>query len=51
MRDRVDQLLQEAQAVLLPTKTPDLRRIVRTFTLRTSEGSSRRSGPIWSRAS
>ncbi len=38
MRDRVDRLLQEAQAVLLPTKTPDLRRIVRTFTLRTSEG-------------
>lgn len=38
MRDRVDRLLQEAQAVLLPTQAPDLRRVVRTFTLRTSEG-------------
>lgn len=45
MRDRVDQLIQEAQAVLLPSKTPDLRRIVRTFTLRTSEGFVETFGP------
>jgi DNA-binding transcriptional LysR family regulator len=45
MRDRVDQLIQEAQAVLLPTKAPDLRRIVRTFTLRTSEGFVETFGP------
>ncbi|MGE0392447.1 MAG: LysR family transcriptional regulator, partial [Vicinamibacterales bacterium] len=38
MRDRVDQLIQEAQAVLLPSAAPDLRRIARTFTIRTSEG-------------
>ena len=38
MRNRVDQLIHEAQAVLLPAQVPDLRRIVRTFTLRTSEG-------------
>ncbi len=45
MRDRVDQLLQEAQAILLPTKAPDLRRIVRTFTVRTSEGFVETFGP------
>jgi DNA-binding transcriptional LysR family regulator len=38
MRDRVDELLQEAQSLLLPTRTPDLRQVTRTFTLRTSEG-------------
>jgi DNA-binding transcriptional LysR family regulator len=45
MRDRVDQLIQEAQAVLLPTKAPDLRRVARTFTLRTSEGFVETFGP------
>jgi len=45
MRDRVDQLIQEAQAVLLPAKAPDLRRVVRTFTLRTSEGFVETFGP------
>jgi DNA-binding transcriptional LysR family regulator len=45
MRDRVDQLIHEAQAILLPTKAPDLRRIVRTFTLRTSEGFVETFGP------
>lgn len=45
MRDRVDQLIQEAQAVLLPAKAPDLRLIARTFTLRTSEGFVETFGP------
>jgi len=45
IRDRVDRLIQEAQAVLLPAKSPDLRRIVRTFTLRTSEGFVETFGP------
>lgn len=45
IRDRVDELIQEAQAVLLPTTAPDLRRIVRTFTLRTSEGFVETFGP------
>ncbi|MGE3510332.1 MAG: LysR family transcriptional regulator [Vicinamibacterales bacterium] len=45
MRDRVDQLIHEAQAVLLPTRAPDLRRVVRTFTLRTSEGFVETFGP------
>jgi len=45
MRDRVDQLIQDAQAVLLPARAPDLRRIVRTFTLRTSEGFVETFGP------
>lgn len=45
MRDRVDRLIQEAQAVLLPTTAPDLRRVARTFTLRTSEGFVETFGP------
>lgn len=45
MRDRVDQLIQDAQSVLLPTRAPDLRRIVRTFTIRTSEGFVETFGP------
>jgi DNA-binding transcriptional LysR family regulator len=45
IRNRVDRLIQEAQAVLLPAKAPDLRRIVRTFTLRTSEGFVETFGP------
>jgi DNA-binding transcriptional LysR family regulator len=38
MRDRVDQVLQEAQSLLQPAQAPDLRQVTRTFTLRTSEG-------------
>lgn len=45
MRERVDQLLHEAQALLLPAKAPDLRRVTRTFTLRTSEGFVETFGP------
>lgn len=45
MRDRVDLLIQEAQAVLLPARAPDLRRVSRTFTLRTSEGFVETFGP------
>ena len=35
---RVSRLVQDAQAVLRPAETLDLGRLVRTFTLRTSEG-------------
>jgi DNA-binding transcriptional LysR family regulator len=45
VRDRVDQLIREAQDVLLPARAPDLRRIVRTFTLRASEGFVETFGP------
>jgi len=45
LRERVDQLVQEAQAVLRPATAPDLRRIVRTFTVRTSEGFVETFGP------
>jgi DNA-binding transcriptional LysR family regulator len=38
LRERVGQLVQEAQAVLRPADELDLGRLVRTFTLRTSEG-------------
>ncbi|WCM53914.1 LysR family transcriptional regulator [Pseudomonas sp. WJP1] len=38
LRERVGQLVQEAQAVLRPAERPDLMHVSRTFTLRTSEG-------------
>ncbi|MHC8367278.1 LysR family transcriptional regulator [Pseudomonas sp. ZT5P21] len=38
LRERVGQLVQDAEAVLRPAEQPDLARLVRTFTLRTSEG-------------
>lgn len=45
LRDRVAQLVQETEAVLRPAATPDLRRAVRTFTVRTSEGFVENFGP------
>jgi DNA-binding transcriptional LysR family regulator len=38
LRDRVRQLVEDADAVLRPAETLDLRTVVRTFTLRTSDG-------------
>lgn len=38
LREQVAQLVQDAQAVLRPVQIPDLRRLSRTFTLRTREG-------------
>src|SRR5215203_2165189 len=38
LRERVGQLVEDAEAVLRPAKKPDLGQLVRTFTLRTSEG-------------
>ncbi|WP_160108696.1 LysR family transcriptional regulator [Pseudomonas izuensis] len=38
LRERVSQLVLEAETVLRPAEQPDLRQVVRTFTLRTSEG-------------
>jgi len=45
LRERVSQLVQEAEAVLRPTETLDLNGLVRTFTLRTSEGFVENFGP------
>ncbi len=45
LRDKVGQLVQEAQGVLRPSKVPDFKRLVRTFTLRTSEGFAENFGP------
>ncbi|MEZ5317796.1 MAG: LysR family transcriptional regulator [Vicinamibacterales bacterium] len=45
MRDRVEQVIEEAQSLLLPARPPDLRRVERTFTLRTSEGFAETFGP------
>jgi DNA-binding transcriptional LysR family regulator len=45
LRERVGQLVQDAQAVLRPAETPDLQQLVRTFTLRTSEGFAENFGP------
>jgi DNA-binding transcriptional LysR family regulator len=38
LRERVSQLVQDAEAVLRPAEQPDLRQLSRTFTLRSCEG-------------
>jgi len=38
LRERVHQLVQDGEAALRPAETLDLKRLVRTFTLRTSDG-------------
>ncbi len=45
LREKVSQLVQDAQAVLRPENAPDLKQLVRTFTLRTSEGFAENFGP------
>ena len=45
LRERVGQLVQDGEAVLRPAETLDLKRLVRTFTLRTSEGFVENFGP------
>ena len=45
LRERVGQLVQDAEAVLRPAETLDLMRLVRTFILRTSEGFTETFGP------
>src|SRR5215212_2754987 len=45
LRERVGPLVREAEAVLRPAEALDLSRLVRTFTLRTSEGFVESFGP------
>jgi DNA-binding transcriptional LysR family regulator len=45
LRERVGSLVQDAEAVLRPAEALDLKRLVRTFTLRTSEGFVESFGP------
>ncbi|WP_308447510.1 LysR family transcriptional regulator [Chitinimonas viridis] len=45
LRERVSQLVQDAQAVLRPAEQPDLRQLVRTFTLRSRDGFAENFGP------
>src|SRR6266571_4264594 len=45
LRARVGRLVQDGEAVLRPAETLDLERLVRTFTLRTSEGFVENFGP------
>lgn len=45
LREKVSQLVQDVEAVLRPAETPDLKKLVRTFTLRTSEGFVENFGP------
>src|SRR5690349_8364936 len=45
LRERVAQLVQDGEAVLRPAGKPDLKRLARTFTLRTSEGFVETFGP------
>ena len=45
LRERVGQLVQDAQAALRPARKLNLKRLVRTFTLRTSDGFVENFGP------
>jgi DNA-binding transcriptional LysR family regulator len=45
LRERIGPLVQDAEAVLRPAESIDLAKIVRTFTLRTSEGFVENFGP------
>lgn len=45
LREKVGQLVEGGEAVLRPVGKPDLRQLVRTFTLRTSEGWVENFGP------
>ncbi len=45
LRERVAQLVQDAEAVLRPAARIDLKQLVRTFTLRSSEGFAENFGP------
>jgi DNA-binding transcriptional LysR family regulator len=45
LRERVSQLVHDAEAVLRPAEKLDLNHLVRTFTLRTSEGFVENFGP------
>ncbi|MGE8186110.1 LysR family transcriptional regulator [Pseudomonas sp. NPDC086278] len=45
LREQVSQLVQQAEAVLRPAEQLDLKRLVRTFTLRTSDGFVENFGP------
>jgi DNA-binding transcriptional LysR family regulator len=45
LRERVGELVQGAEAVLRPAERLDLKQLVRTFTLRTSEGFVENFGP------
>lgn len=45
LRERVGQLVDDAEAVLRPVEMLDLGRLIRTFTLRTSEGFVENFGP------
>jgi DNA-binding transcriptional LysR family regulator len=45
LRERVRQLVQDGEAVLRPAEKLDLKKLVRTFTLRTSEGFVENFGP------
>lgn len=45
LRERVSQLVQDAEAVLRPVEQINLKQLVRTFTLRTSDGFVENFGP------
>ena len=45
LRDRVGQLVKDGEAVLRPAETLDLKRLARTFTLRTRDGFVENFGP------
>src|SRR5688572_1616995 len=46
LREQVSQLVQSSEAVLRPAAKLDLTKLVRTFTLRTSDGFVENFGPV-----
>lgn len=45
LREKASLMVLDAQAVLRPEKTPDLKQLIRTFALRSSEGFAENFGP------
>src|SRR3982750_496811 len=45
LRERVGQIIEDAEALLRPAETLNLKQLVRTFTLRASEGFVENFGP------
>jgi DNA-binding transcriptional LysR family regulator len=46
LREKVSQLVEDSEAVLRPAEKPNLEQLVRTFTLRTSDGFVENFGPV-----
>ncbi len=45
LREKVSQLVQDAESILRPAETPNLKELIRMFTIRTSDGFAENFGP------